>query len=162
MRRFTFRHLPHTKLSTAALGGIGATLAITGLLYLSDFTHLAWFAAPFGASSVLLFAAPTAIVSQPINVVGGHMVSCLIGLLCWQFFPGSHLVAGLAVGLSISAMMLLRVVNPPAGATAFVAYTSGAGWWFFLFPSLLGSVALVAFAALYHRMTGGTYPLPTK
>jgi CBS-domain-containing membrane protein len=55
-------------------------------------------------------------------------------------------------------MMLLRLVNPPAGATALVAYGSGAGWWFVAFPVAAGSVALVLFASLYHHVTGGVYP----
>lgn len=162
MRRFTFRHLPHATPRIVALAGLGAALAIAGLLFLSDATQLAWMVASFGATCVLLFAAPTAIVSQPVNVVAGHVVSSIIGLGLAHILPGSHILAGVAVGLSISVMMVFRIVNPPAGATALVAYTSAAGWWFLLFPVTAGSVGLVLFATVYHRMTGGTYPLPTK
>lgn len=156
-----FRHQPHSNARNRWLALVGGTVAIAALLYATDFTHMPMMVASFAATCVLLFAAPTAIVSQPINVIGGHMVSCAIGLLCAWAWPDSHIAAGLAVGLSITAMMALRVVNPPAGATALVAYTAGGGWWFFVFPVSVGSVALVLFAVAYHRATGGTYPLQT-
>ena len=116
--------------------------------------------APFGATCVLLFATPASPVSQPINVVGGHVLSAAIGLALHFLFPASFVAEGLAVGLAVSAMMLTRLVHPPAGATALVAYLTATSWWFILFPVAVGSVALVAIAAIYHRFTKATYPHP--
>jgi len=144
----------------ALRAGVGAALAITLLGLLAQWSGGAWLAAFFGASCVLLFAAPAAPFSQPANVLGGHCISALAGVALAAVLPSQFWVAGIAVGLSVFAMMMLRVVHPPAGGTVLVAYLTKAGWGFVLFPVLTGGLVLVAFAWAYHRMMGGKYPLP--
>lgn len=163
MKQFFHRHQPEVHVRVALLAGAGAALAITLLGLLAQWSGLAWLAAFFGASCVLLFAAPAAPFSQPANLVGGHCVSALVGVALAAALPGEFWVAGMAVGLSVSAMMWLRVVHPPAGGTVLVAYLTQAGWGFVLFPVLAGSLVLVAFAWGYHSLAGAKYPLsPAK
>ena len=162
MRRFYFRHMPASGWVAAGVAALGATLMIAGVLYLGDITQQTMMVASFGATAVLLFATPNSPVSQPINVVGGHVIAAAIGLTLAAILPDNHLLAGLAVGLSIAAMMLLRIINPPAGATGLVAYLTHPGWMFLLFPVLFGSVALILFATVFHRLRGVEYPLPPK
>jgi CBS-domain-containing membrane protein len=160
MRRFTFRHLPVTPVRTAILAGLGAGAAIGALGYLTQIVGLVLLMAPLGASCVLLFAAPTSPLSQPVNVIGGHIIAGLFGVAAHFVFPNTFWMAGVAVGLAISALMLLRLVHPPAGATALVAYISATSWTFLLFPVAVGSITLVAIATAYHRLTNTTYPVP--
>mgnify|MGYP001822541129 CR=1 FL=1 len=78
-----------------------------------------------GASAVLLFAVPHGRLSQPWSLFGGHGVSALIGVSCYQLAGETAFAAGLAVGLAIGAMHLLRCIHPPGGATALAAVIGG-------------------------------------
>ncbi|MFO1034668.1 MAG: HPP family protein [Hyphomicrobiales bacterium] len=159
MNRFLFRHQPPMHLRSIAMAGLGGALAIVALSALAALTGYAWLMAPFGASAVLLFAAPTAVLSQPINVVAGHLVAALIGVVLVMVVPGYSWGAALAVGLAISSTAALRIIHPPAGATALFAYLTGAGWTFVLVPALTGSMMLVAIACVWQKLQGGTYPI---
>lgn len=160
MERFIYRHLPHSTWPIALLAGLGSALGVGLLGYLSEITTFIMLMAPFGATCVLLFATPASPVSQPINVVGGHVMCAAIGLIMHFIFPASFVAEGLSVGVAVSAMMLTRLIHPPAGATALVAYLTATNWWFVLFPVAVGSIALVIVAAVYHRLTKVTYPHP--
>jgi CBS domain-containing membrane protein len=78
----------------------------------------------FAATAVLVYGAPEAPLSQPRNVVGGHMLSAFIGLciyklsVAWSF--GYWLAAPLSVSLAIVAMQLTKTLHPPGGATAMI------------------------------------------
>lgn len=160
MDRFIHRHLPHSTWPAALLAGVASALAVGVLGYVSEITTFIMLAAPFGATCVLLFGMPTSPVSQPVNVVAGNVLAATIGLALHFLMPGSFLAEGLSVGLAVSGMMLLRIVHPPAGATALVAYLTATSWWFILFPIAVGSVALVIVAAIFHPVTKVTYPHP--
>ncbi len=160
MERFIHRHLPHSTWPTALLAGVGSAVGIGLLGYVSEITTFIMLVAPFGATCVLLFGMPASPVSQPVNVVAGHILAATIGIALHFLFPSSFIAEGLSVGLAVSGMMLLRIIHPPAGATALVAYLTATSWWFVLFPVAVGSVALVLVAAIYHRFTKITYPHP--
>ncbi len=160
MERFIHRHLPHSTWPAALLAGVGSALVVGLLGYLSEITTFIMLAAPFGASCVLMFGMHSSPVSQPVNVVGGHVLGAVIGLVLHFLLPASFVAEGLSVGLTVSAMMLLRIVHPPAGATALVAYLTATSWWFILFPVAIGSIGLVILAAIFHPVTKATYPHP--
>ena len=159
MKDFFYRHQPPMHVQSALLAGCGAAIALLALGLLGIWTGGLWLMAPFGASSVLLFAAPTAVLSQPANLVGGNVVAAVIALVLVALWPGHVWLAATAAGLAIALMMLMRIVHPPAGATALVAYLTGAHWTFFFVPVLAGSLLLVAIAWGWHRAIGGVYPL---
>ncbi|MDE2445365.1 MAG: HPP family protein [Alphaproteobacteria bacterium] len=160
MKRFVFRHQPHASLKTSILAGVGAMLAVAAFGLLSDVSQTPWLFAPFAATCVLIFGFPSSALSQPANVIGGHMVSALIGLGLHLLLANHFAVAGLAVGLSISVMMIARIAHPPAGATALVAYLTASNWMFLVMPVLTGSVALVVMGMGYHLAVKAAYPHP--
>lgn len=143
-----------TAVAVAILGALGTSMDLT-LLFLG-----------FAPSCLLVFALPEAPVSQPIAVVGGHMVSAAVGLGIgaiphsgwWNSELASAFAGALAAGLSVVAMLVLRVLHPPAVANAVVVCVTGAGWGYLFAPVLLSSLAIVAVALAWHRLTGGTYP----
>lgn len=169
MRHYFTRHLPPLPFRRTMLVGLGSTLAVGFLGALTVYAHVPLLIAPFGASCVLLFSVPASPLSQPAHVIGGHVVATLIGLafrllFMQQWWPEMVLVdqwwiAAIAVGLSIAVMAALRVTHPPAGADPLVIFSAEPHLSFVLFPVLIGAVALVAIATLYHRATGGTYPV---
>jgi CBS domain-containing membrane protein len=116
-------------------------------------------AAPLGASALLVFAVPASPMAQPWAVVGGNVVSALVGVAC-AHWAGQPLIAGpLALGLSIAAMFALRCLHPPGGAMALLAVLGHTtGFAFALFPVFTGSFLLVLAAIVYNTLTGRTYP----
>lgn len=161
MRPFFHRHQPPARLGNLAKAGLGGAVAIAAVALLSDYSGVLWLMAPFGASCVLVFALPGSPLSQPANVVGGHLVSTAIGLAAETLLPGSWWAMALAVGASIAVMQALRLTHPPAGADPLVVMTAHPGPLFLLFPVLSGSLLLVTLAWLLHRLPPRTaYPLP--
>lgn len=142
-----------------ALAGICVTALIGGLAA-EDKTHLLWIVPPMGASAVLLFAVPASPMAQPWAIVGGNVISSLVGVLVAHTLPLSALSAGIAVAAAIGAMSMTRCLHPPGGAAALVGLFAGStsSLLFPIFPVGLNAVALVAGGWLYHRLSGHTYP----
>lgn len=154
---FLKRQQPPVPVKTALLAGFGGAAAI-GVLGMASTIGTPLLMAPFGASCVLLFSAPKSPLSQPANVVFGHAVSALVGLLCLAMFPAHWGAVAVAVGIAISAMALLRVTHPPAGANPLVIFATSPSPDFFVFPVVSGAVLLVAVAWSYHRILKSDYP----
>jgi CBS domain-containing membrane protein len=119
--------------------------------------------APLGASAVLVFAVPASPLAQPWPVIGGNILSTLVGVAVFQAIPNPTIAAGVAVGLAILVMSLCRCLHPPGGAAALTAVIGSAGihdagYAFAFAPVGINSIALVSIGILYHRMTALSYP----
>ena len=119
--------------------------------------------APLGASAVLVFAVPASPLAQPWSVVGGNVLSTLVGVAMFQAIPSLPLAAGCAVGGAILVMSLARCLHPPGGAAALTAVIGSqgihaAGFSFAFAPVAINSIALVALGMFFHRATGRSYP----
>ena len=150
------------------ISGIGALIGIaaTGLLIgglAGAGPHMPLLIAPIGAAAVLLFAVPASPMAQPWAVVGGNLVSAVVGVSVARLGADPMLSAGLAVGGAICAMALLRCLHPPGGAVALTAVAGGPvihdlGYAFVLAPVGVGTVLLLAMAWGFHRFSGHSYP----
>jgi len=159
MKTFLHRHQTGQGIRLAVKAGLGGAVAIAIVALLSESSGVPWLMIPFGASCVLLFSVPESSLSQPINVIGGHVVSTLIGLVILQVLPVTWWSLALGVGLAIGVMAALRITHPPAGADPLVVMTAGVGFDFLLFPTLTGALVLVAVAVVFHRIAPKTqYP----
>lgn len=147
----------------------GALGAFIGLACTEGISHQAlgglnpWFIAPMGASAVLLFAVPASPLAQPWSIIGGNLVSALIGVSCALLIDDKGLAAGLAVALSISAMFALRCLHPPSGAVALTAVLGGPtvnalGYHFVLWPVLVNSLLLLGVALIFNNALRRRYP----
>ncbi|MBI6549671.1 HPP family protein [Xenorhabdus lircayensis] len=133
----------------------GGFLGILVLSYLSQTTEYPWLMAPFGATCVILFAAPASPLAQPRNIIGGHLLATAVGLLTLYSLGDSLIVMSLAVGIAIMLMQLFRVVHPPAGANPLVIFLAGqeaVGFDFLFTPVLTGSLALIAIASFINNV----------
>lgn len=158
-----FKVLP---LKDRLLCGIGALLglAISSLIswyVLGDFN--AWYIAPMGASSVLLFAVPASPLAQPWNMVVGNTIAGIIGVTCAIFISNSTEAFSVAVALAIFLMMTTDSLHPPSGAVAITAVLGGEsihqlGYYFIFYPVLLNSVLLLVIAIIFNRLLGKQYP----
>ncbi len=148
------------------LGVLGAGLGVFGAEWLS---HLAlgelnpWFIAPMGASAVLLFAVPASPLAQPWSIVGGNLVSALVGVMCAQLLGHTGLAAGAAGALAIAAMFALRCLHPPGGAVALTAVLGGPavgklGYSYALWPVAGNSALLLLLALLFNNLLQRRYP----
>jgi CBS domain-containing membrane protein len=119
--------------------------------------------APMGASAVLLFATPASPLAQPWSLIGGNLISALVGVTCGLWINDLVIASAVAVSLAIALMLALRCLHPPSGAVALTAVLGGpaihaAGYHFVLDPVLLNSAALLACALVYHGVTRHRYP----
>ena len=150
----------------ALLGCVGVGL---GLLITEWLAHH-WlggtqpgFLLPMGASAVLLFMLPASPLAQPWSVLGGNVVSALVGVALYRWLGDAAWAAALAGALAVAAMRALRCLHPPGGAMALTAVLGDPGvhhlgWGFVPGPVLVNSVAMLLVALLFHRLTGRRYP----
>jgi CBS-domain-containing membrane protein len=162
MNPFFTRHLPKPSPKPILLAGLGGFLGIAVLSFLADQSGLLLIMAPFGASCVLLFAVPASPLSQPANVLGGHILAAAVALGLREIFPIAWWSVALAVGVAIALMVALRVTHPPAGANPLVIFAADPGFLFLFYPVALGAILLVVVATIFHRSSGTEYPLQLK
>ncbi|MDJ0366648.1 HPP family protein [Hymenobacter sp. H14-R3] len=123
----------------------------------------------FGASSVLVYGAIQSPLAQPRNLIGGHVVSALIGVTVYKIFPDIvWLTAPLAVAFSIIAMQFTKTLHPPGGATALLAVTGtekikSLGYMYAFSPVLTGVSILLLVALVFNNLTKHrSYPTNSK
>lgn len=119
----------------------------------------------FGASSVLVYGVIQSPLAQPRNLIGGHLVSAIVGVTVQKFVPDIiWLTAPLAVSLSIVLMQITKTLHPPGGATALISVTGSVhlksiGYWYVISPVLVGSLILLLVALIFNNMTSNRqYP----
>ncbi|WP_027385563.1 HPP family protein [Chryseobacterium gregarium] len=120
----------------------------------------------FGASSVLIYGAIQSPLAQPRNLVGGHVISALVGVTVYKIVPDIiWLSAPLAVAFSIVLMQYTRTLHPPGGATALIAVSSTGkipelGYWYVWSPVLTGCIILLMVALIFNNITSNRkYPV---
>lgn len=110
--------------------------------------------ASMGASAVILFITPSSPLAQPWPLVGGQLVSAIIGMLCSQIFTDIVFASACAVGGSVLAMLLLRCLHPPGAATALTPVITGdpiATFDFVLLPVGLNVAVMLIMAIAINR-----------
>lgn len=109
----------------AALACLAAILLTGAITQICAAEHAPVLVASMGASAVILFALPGSPLAQPWPLVGGQMLSALIGCGMIYYTPDIVTASALAVGLSVLAMLRLRCLHPPGAATALAPILSG-------------------------------------
>ena len=141
---------------------VGGLLGIGIIAYLqsqilpkSDMVYLI---GSFGASSVLVYGVIQSPLAQPRNLIGGHVISAIIGVTIYKLLPEIlWLTAPLAVASSIVLMQITKTLHPPGGATALIAIAGSdkvknLGYWYVLSPVLSGALILLAVALITNNM----------
>jgi CBS-domain-containing membrane protein len=112
----------------------------------------------FGATAVLVYGAVRSPLAQPRNVLGGHVLSALVGVTSYQIAGDIvWLAAALAVSTAIALMHVTRTLHPPGGATALIAVIGGnsihqLGYLYALIPVGLGALLLLAVALVINNI----------
>ncbi len=112
----------------------------------------------FGASAVLIYGAIESPLAQPRNLVGGHVISALIGVASYQLFNGTMwFAAAFAVATAIAAMHASKTLHPPGGATALIAVIAGPkvhnlGFLYALIPAGTGAIIMLLVALIINNI----------
>jgi len=112
--------------------------------------------ASMGASSVIVFIIPSSPLAQPWPLVGGQLVSTVIGVLCAQLVSDTAFASAYAVAGSVLAMLLLRCLHPPGAAAALAPVLGGhpitaLGYGFVLMPVGINVVTMLIIALVINR-----------
>lgn len=136
-------------------------LLIIGWLQYEKFSHFEqiFLIGSFGATCVLIYGAVDSPLAQPRNLIGGHLISAVIGVTAAKLLPEYiFLTAPLAVSLSIIAMQWTKTLHPPGGATALIAVSDmgsikALGYGYVFSPVLSGVLILLIVALIFNNIT---------
>lgn len=141
--------------------GLGAALAVGSLELASDLGETPVSLIPFVTSIAVVLGMPEAPPAQPRALIGGHLISSLVGFAVLWIVGPSQLAAAVAVGLSLIAMRATGTMHPPAGINPLLIVLEQLSPVFLLAPVAVGSLALAAFAYVWHRVASDA-PWPKR
>jgi len=158
----TTKSPPIVSLSEIGWSWLGAFLGMAPVTYINynllAKTDLVMVIGSFGASAVLIYGAIKSPLAQPRNLIGGHMISAIIGVTFYQMLHGQLWLAGaLAVATAIGVMHATKTLHPPGGATALIAVIGsekihGLGYLYVIIPVGAGAAIMLAVALLVNNL----------
>jgi CBS-domain-containing membrane protein len=156
---YTARNEPRVSVRHNIKAGIGTFVALLALGTLLERAGLPLLITSFGASTLLLFGRPSSPLAQPANLFGGYAIGATTAFLSALLFPGVLWATAISLGLSLMLMTYFRVTHPPAGAIPLIAFADPVHVVTLVEALLVGSVALLLLALVYHRIPPRqTYP----
>ena len=158
----TTKSPPAVGLSEIIWSWIGAFLGIAAVALINynllEETDLAMIIGSFGASAVLIYGATRSPLAQPRNLIGGHVISAIIGVAAYRILSAHMwLAASVAVATAIAVMHATKTLHPPGGATALIAVIGSQkihnlGYLYALVPAGLGALIMLAVALLVNNI----------
>ncbi len=143
----------------AAFVGIYSISLFSQYIHFTDY-DLLFLVGSFGASAVLIYGAPHVEYAQPVNLVGGHLISAFIGISIYKLIPFDvALASALAVSVSIAAMHFTCTIHPPGGATALIAVIGSdqihsLGYLYMVSPIASGVIIMLLVALFINNLSG--------
>ena len=147
-----------SKLINAIISASGAFICICFLAYLnSSIEGAIWLIPPFGASMVLVMAVYESPLAKPKNLILGHILSALSGVIIFYLLGNTFISLGLGVALAVFVMMITNTVHPPAGANPIIVILTGQSLNFVFLPVAIGAIIIVVFAYFYNKILKRNY-----
>jgi CBS-domain-containing membrane protein len=134
---------------------LGATIALGLALLFTKPPTSPLLLASLGGSTIFLFGLTGAPAAQPRALFGGHLISALIGIICYQLFDDALWVYLLAEVITLGVLLLTQTVHPPAGANPLIMIQAHAGFDHLILVVLVGVTILAIVAAIWSRLTPG-------
>ncbi len=104
---------------------LGSLLGTGGCAYLSarwfEPRDMTLMVASLGASAVLVYGAVKSPFAQPRNLLGGQVLSAIVGVTAHTLLGNTWIAATAAVSLAVVVMLVTKTLHPPGGATALFA-----------------------------------------
>ncbi len=160
---------PAVGFSEIAWSWVGAFLGITPVAFLNynlfGGDDLVYIIGSFGASAVLIYGAVRSPLAQPRNLVGGHVISAVIGVIAYKlFYPFPWFASAVAVATAIAIMHATKTLHPPGGATALIAVIGSEkihdlGFFYVLIPVGVGVLIMLVVALFVNNLANSRkYP----
>ena len=160
---------PRVSLAEMLWSWLGSFLGVGAVAYLNygwvESTDLVLLIGSLGASAVLIYGAIKSPLAQPRNLLGGHIISALIGVTAFKLLaPNLGLASALAVATSILVMHATKTLHPPGGATALIAILGGPkihhlGYLYAVVPVAAGVVIMLLVALIVNNISASRrYP----
>jgi len=121
-------------------------------------TDLVMIIGSFGASAVLIYGAIRSPLAQPRNLIGGHVISAIVGVMTYNLLSNHlWLAAAIAVATAIAVMHATKTLHPPGGATALIAIIGSQkihdlGYLYAFIPAGLGAAIMLVVALLVNNI----------
>jgi len=154
---------PRVGLTEMLWSWLGSFLGVGAVAYLNygwvESTDLVLLIGSLGASAVLIYGAIKSPLAQPRNLLGGHIISALIGVTAFKLLaPNLWLASALAVATSILVMHATKTLHPPGGATALIAVLGGPkihhlGYLYAAVPVAAGVVIMLLVALIVNNIS---------
>ena len=141
------------------IASLGAFLCISFIAFINSYDdYNIWLIPPFGATMVLVMAVHESPLAQPKNIFFGHILSALSGVIIYYILGMSFISIGLAVAISVWAMMITKTIHPPAGANPIIVIMGGKSLSFILHPVAVGALIIIIFAIVFNKILQRNYP----
>ncbi|KAG2229719.1 HPP family-domain-containing protein [Thamnidium elegans] len=125
--------------------------------------------ASFGATAVLVYGVIESPLAQPRNVIGGHTIGSIVGVIIAQLFLNiqhnwisesqktavTWVGGATAMALALNLMQLTKTVHPPAGASALIAVVTPnivEMAWFYIAVVVVSAIVQVTIACLMNNV----------
>jgi CBS-domain-containing membrane protein len=154
---------PRVGLTEMLWSWLGSFLGVGAVAYLNygwvESTDLVLLIGSLGASAVLIYGAIKSPLAQPRNLLGGHIISALIGVTAFKLLaPNLWLASALAVATSILVMHATKTLHPPGGATTLIAVLGGPkihhlGFLYAVVPVAAGVIIMLLVALIVNNIS---------
>ncbi|MFZ0483050.1 MAG: HPP family protein [Desulfobacterales bacterium] len=158
----TTKSPPGVGLSEIIWSWIGAFWGIAFVAFINydifQGTDLVMIIGSFGASAVLIYGAIRSPLAQPRNLIGGHVISAIIGVTMYKLlYSHMWMAAAIAVATAIAVMHATKTLHPPGGATALIAIIGSQkvhnlGYLYVILPVGLGAIIMLVVALLINNI----------
>ena len=144
-------------IATLLVATLTSIAALTTLVALGTMSGHFLLIPPMAASMALVAGAPSLPLSQPRHVIGGQVLSAIIGVSI-GLVSHSLWAAAIAGGLALGAMLLTRTSHSPAAATAVIGAMAVDGHLSFVIGAGLAAIVLVLFGLIHSALMRTPYP----
>ena len=134
------------------VAGISASIIIGVLAFLSFETSTGfWLMFSFGSTTLIVLIFYKSEFAQPGNIFFGHILGIVIGILFNEFMGMSFITLGLAVGFTVTLMIYLKVIHPPAAANPLIALFADVSLEYILFPVIMGALMIIIISTIINK-----------
>ena len=135
------------------VAGVAASVIIGILSFLSFETSTGfWLMFSFGSTTLIVLIFYESEFAQPSNIFFGHLLGIILGILFNEFFGISFITLGLAVGSTITLMMYLNIIHPPAAANPLIALFADVSLNYIIFPVIVGSILIIILSFIINKI----------
>jgi CBS-domain-containing membrane protein len=156
----------------AVFGFVSSAVSVGVIALAASFTHQPLVFPSLGPTAFLIFDRPRVTAAAPRNIVLGHLIGVIAGVVSLAAFgllgesgpaqditPMRVLAAAVSLGLTVGAMVLVRVPHAPAAATTLIVSLGYLRRSVDLFALVGAVVALALQGLVIDRVVGIDYPV---